>query len=54
LDDPNDLFILFEWDKKENAKKFMESEDLKKAMKRGGDYELELNYLVEKIEDFPA
>ena len=27
-DDPNDLFILFEWDRKEKAKKFMESEGI--------------------------
>jgi hypothetical protein len=35
-EDPNDLFILFEWDMLENAKKFSLSDDLKKIMEQAG------------------
>jgi heme-degrading monooxygenase HmoA len=34
--DPTDVFILFEWDSEENAKKFGASEDLKKTMEQAG------------------
>ena len=33
---PNDLFLLFTWDSFENAKKFMDSDELKVAMTRAG------------------
>ncbi|MEI7434669.1 MAG: antibiotic biosynthesis monooxygenase [Methanomicrobiales archaeon] len=35
-EDPTDVFILFEWDSIENARKFTASEDLKKAMEKAG------------------
>jgi heme-degrading monooxygenase HmoA len=35
-EDPNDVFILFEWDSIENARKFSASEDLKKTMEKAG------------------
>ncbi len=35
-ENPNDVFILFEWDTLENAKKFGMSEDLKKVMEQAG------------------
>ncbi len=35
-EDSNDVFILFEWDSIENAKKFIASEDLKKTMEQAG------------------
>jgi quinol monooxygenase YgiN len=35
-EDPTDIFMLFEWDKIENAKKFASSEDLKKIMEQAG------------------
>ncbi len=35
-ENPNDVFILFEWDTLENAKKFSTSEDLKKIMEQAG------------------
>ncbi len=35
-DNPNDLTLLFEWDSKENAKKFLQSQELKSAMDRAG------------------
>ncbi len=36
IDDPTDVFILLEWDSVENAKKFSNSEDLKKVMEQAG------------------
>jgi len=35
-ENPNDVFILFEWDTLENAKKFGTSADLKKIMEQAG------------------
>jgi len=35
-EDPNDLVLLFEWDNLDNARKYMQSEELREAMQRGG------------------
>ena len=35
-DDPNDLTLVFEWDNKANAEKFLSSGELKSAMQRAG------------------
>jgi len=35
-DDPQDVSILFEWDSEANAKRFVESTDLREVMKRAG------------------
>jgi quinol monooxygenase YgiN len=35
-DDPNEVVILFEWDNMENARKYMESEELQKTLKKAG------------------
>jgi quinol monooxygenase YgiN len=35
-DDPNNLVMLFQWDSMDNARKFMESNDLREAMQKGG------------------
>ena len=34
--DPNDLVLLFEWDTAVNARKFMESKELRQAMQESG------------------
>lgn len=36
IDEPNNVVILFEWDSVENAKKFLDSQDLKDAMQKAG------------------
>jgi heme-degrading monooxygenase HmoA len=36
VNDPSDIFILFEWDSVENAKKFVQSDELKKTMELAG------------------
>ncbi|KKG14155.1 hypothetical protein EO98_09280 [Methanosarcina sp. 2.H.T.1A.6] len=53
-DETNDLCILLEWDKKENATGFYESEDLKKTMQKAGVIGKPEIYFLEKIEDFPV
>ena len=53
-DEPKNIFILFEWDKKENATEFVESEDLKKRMQKAGIIGKPEIYILEKIEDFPV
>jgi len=54
LDNPNDIFILFEWDTKEKASKFVESADLKKRMQEAGVSDKPEIHLFDKIEDFPV
>ena len=54
LDNPNNIFILFEWDTKEKATKFVESEDLKKRMQEVGVSGKPEIHFFEKIEDFPV
>ena len=47
-DDPNNLALLFEWDNVANAKKFLESSDLKATMKQAGVVEApEVSFLKE-------
>lgn len=46
-DDPHDVEILFKWDSKENAKKYMESESLQKTLKNAGAKIEKITYLDE-------
>jgi quinol monooxygenase YgiN len=50
-DNPNDITILIEWDNLENAHKFIESEDVKKALKKSGVVKSDFYFLneVEKV-----
>ena len=34
--EPNNLFLMFEWDTLENAQRFLSSEEVKNAMKQAG------------------
>lgn len=36
VDNPNEIFIFFEWDNIENAKKFSQSDNLREAMMNAG------------------
>lgn len=38
--DPDEVFIIFEWDSVENAEKFSTSDDLKKNMEQAGVIEM--------------
>lgn len=47
-DNPNDLFILFEWDSIENAQKFAHSDNLKETMQKAGVQGMpEINFVEE-------
>jgi len=49
-DNPNEVVILFEWDSIEKAKKFAQSEDLKKTMQRAGVIDKPDVYFIEEVE----
>ncbi len=46
-DNPNDITILIEWDHLENAHKFIESEDVKEAIKKSGVTKIDFYFLNE-------
>jgi len=46
-DDPHDVEILFKWDNKKNAKKYMESESVKKVLQNVGARIEKVTYLDE-------
>ena len=46
IDDPNEVSILLEWDTIDNARRFIESEDLKTTMEKAGVSSIpEINFL---------
>ena len=53
-DNPNEMVVIFEWDSLEKARKFAQSEDLKKTMQRAGVIDKPDIYFLEKIERVPA
>lgn len=53
-DDPNEMVVIFEWDNLEKAKKFAQSEDMKKTMQRAGVIDKPDLYFLEEIERVPA
>jgi heme-degrading monooxygenase HmoA len=48
VSNPNDLFLLLEWDTLENAQKFSQSENLKEAMQDAGVEGIPEIYFVEE------
>jgi heme-degrading monooxygenase HmoA len=46
-EDHNEVVILYDWDKIENAKKFFESEDVQKALQKSGGKIMDISYLDE-------
>ena len=46
--DPNELFVLLEWDSLANAQKFAQSDGLKEAMKNAGVVGMPEIYFVEE------
>jgi len=50
-DNPNELFILFEWDDLERARQFTRSDDLREAMQRAGVVGMPDLHFLEKVED---
>ena len=49
-DDPNEVFILFEWSDLDAARKFAQSEDLRETMKRAGVADTPDIYFIEEVE----
>jgi heme-degrading monooxygenase HmoA len=47
-DDEHEVLILFIWDTKENARKYMESEDIRKYLKNAGAEITKITYLDEQ------
>ena len=50
INDNNEIVIMLRWDTMENAKKFFESEDLKKAMQKAGVVDKPNIYFLEEVE----
>ena len=46
--DPNEVFVLLEWDSFENAQKFAQSDQTKEAMKNAGVVGMPAIYFVEE------
>lgn len=46
--DPNELFVLLEWDSLQNAQKFAQSDSIKEAMKSAGVVGMPSIYFVEE------
>jgi len=49
-DDPNDIFLLIEWDTINRMKEFMESPELHEALRRSGVKELAERHYLELVE----
>ncbi len=47
-DNPKEVEILFKWDNKKNAQKYMESSDLRKYLKGAGAEIIDITYLDEQ------
>ena len=47
--DPNELFVLLEWDSLENAQKFAQSDSIKEAMQKAGVVGIPSVYFVEEV-----
>lgn len=47
--DPNDLFILFEWDSVENIQKFAQSDNLKETMAKAGVIGMPDVHILEEV-----
>jgi heme-degrading monooxygenase HmoA len=48
--DPNELVILFDWDDLEQARQFVQSEDLRQVMQRAGVADQPDLYFLEAVE----
>lgn len=49
-DNPNEMVLIFEWDSLEKAKKFAQSEELKKTMEQAGVIDKPDVYFLEEVE----
>ncbi|MBI3909768.1 MAG: antibiotic biosynthesis monooxygenase [Armatimonadetes bacterium] len=49
IDNPSEVIVLLEWENLEKARHFMQSEELKAAMRRGGVAEQPDIYFLEEV-----
>jgi len=49
-DNPNEIIVIREWDDLENARRFAQSEDLRKAMERAGVADRPDFYYLDEVE----
>lgn len=54
VEDPTDVFVLFEWDSVENATKFGMSEDLKKTMEQAGVIGVPHIHMLKEVQNYGA
>ncbi|MBI4300450.1 MAG: cyclase [Chloroflexi bacterium] len=54
VDDPNEVFVLLEWDAQSRAREFAQSEDLRQAMDRAGVLGPPDVYFMDIVERLPA
>ena len=54
VDDPNEVFVLFEWDSLENAQKFTQSDSLKETMKEAGVLGMPEVHFIEGVSSVSA
>ncbi len=54
IEDPTDVFVLFEWDSAENARKFSMSEDLKKTMEKAGVVGVPHIHFLKEVQKYQA
>ncbi len=47
-DDPNEALILFDWDNMENARMYMETDDIREYLKKAGAEIIKITYLDEQ------
>jgi quinol monooxygenase YgiN len=47
-EDQNEVLILFDWDNMENARKYMESDNLRKYLRNAGSEIMNITYLDEQ------
>ena len=48
VNNPNEVFVLLEWDNAENAKKFAKSQNIKEIMKNAGIVGMPAFYFIEE------
>ncbi len=53
-ENPDDLFLLFEWDTVENARKFVQTSDVKEVMAKSGVVGIPEIHYLEKIESIAS
>ncbi len=54
IEDPTDVFVLYEWDSAEKARKFSTSDDLKKTMEQAGVVGVPHIHILKEVQKYKA